>query len=181
MTDINICQISLLNPGNASSQDIWNLDRKTFKEFYLETIDLKIDRKLPDSSYGLKIQSREETEFLKSGMIAIFSRKFSAKPALHQTIYLGIKDRSPQIVALVKSDSLEPEEVAKNESGSSLKKTRKSFMTPTPLHIPESTLSPIPFSSHQMLIYKNYPSSRTNTIPLEQVFWWHPLVFISNP
>ena len=62
---------------------------------------------------------------------------------------LGLEGKEPLICKVIKSDA---------QAGSSnlrAKNRRKSFMTPTPLHIPKSRVSPIPDSSHEMIYLKD--------------------------
>jgi hypothetical protein len=56
-------------------------------------------------------------------------------------------------------------------------------MTPTPLHIPESRVSPIPDSAHEMIYLKGLSENETlKVVPLRDVVWMHPLIaVVENP
>ena len=56
-------------------------------------------------------------------------------------------------------------------------------MTPTPLHIPESQVSPIPDSAHEMIYLKRFNENENlQVIPLRDVVWMHPLIAVmQNP
>ena len=52
-------------------------------------------------------------------------------------------------------------------------------MTPTPLHIPESRVSPIPDSAHERIYLKSLEESASlMVLPLEDVIWMHPLILV---
>ncbi len=52
-------------------------------------------------------------------------------------------------------------------------------MTPTPLHIPESQVSPIPDSAHEMIYLKGLNEDEAlKVIPLRDVVWMHPLITV---
>ena len=56
-------------------------------------------------------------------------------------------------------------------------------MTPTPLHIPESRVSPIPDSAHEMIYLKGLNENEAlKVVPLREVVWMHPLIAVmENP
>jgi len=61
-------------------------------------------------------------------------------------------------------------------------RVRKSFMTPTPLHVPGSRVSPIPRSAHDMLFH--LPLSGRGpvaVVPPSRVLFLHPLVAVVPP
>jgi hypothetical protein len=68
-------------------------------------------------------------------------------------------------------------------ASSRVKNRRKSFMTPTPLHIPESRVSPIPDSAHEMIYLKGLNENEAlKVVPLRDVVWMHPLISVmENP
>jgi len=56
-------------------------------------------------------------------------------------------------------------------------------MTPTPLHIPDSQVSPIPDSAHEMIYLKGLNEHEgLRVVPLREVVWMHPLIIVmQNP
>jgi hypothetical protein len=97
--------------------------------------------------------------------------------ALNDIYALGIAGQVPCVCKVIKSDA------ETGASGSSAKSRRKSFMTPTPLHIPESKVSPIPDFTHEMIYLKSLNDKEAlKVVPLQDVMWMHPLVsVVENP
>ena len=101
--------------------------------------------------------------------------------ALKDIYALGIKGQEPLICKVIKSDaqSHSSSEGESALSASRAKNHRKSFMTPTPLHIPESRVSPIPDSTHEMIYLKGLRNNEAvKVIPLQDVVWTYPLIAV---
>ena len=97
--------------------------------------------------------------------VAIFSK--SDWPAQDNIFFVGLKRKPPFIGKLLKNES----EVEGLE--------RKTFMTPTPLHVPESKTSPIADSLHHNLIFKGLSEPQgTRFIQESNMCWRHPLIYI---
>ena len=97
--------------------------------------------------------------------IVIFSK--SDFPAQDNIFLVGLKSKSPFIGKLLKNES-------KIEG-----QGRKTFMTPTPLHVPESKTSPIADSLHHNLIFKGLSEPQgTRFIQESNICWRHPLICV---
>ncbi len=63
----------------------------------------------------------------------------------------------------------------------SLRNRRKVFMVPTPLHIPDSQVSPIAESLHHVLLFKDLQySGELRLIPAGKIIWKHPLIYVEH-
>ncbi len=61
-------------------------------------------------------------------------------------------------------------------------RVRKSFMTPTPLHVPGSRISPIPRSAHDMLFHVPLTGQGpVAVVPPSRVLFLHPLMAVIPP
>lgn len=122
-------------------------------------------RELPNFSYGIEVKDPSMVTYFGRNTIAIFSN--SDFPAQDNIFLVGLKSKPPFIGKLLKNES------EKEGEG------RKTFMTPTPLHIPESKTSPIADSLHHNLIFKALSQPQgTRFIQQSNICWRHPLVFI---
>ena len=107
--------------------------------------------------------------------------------ALNDVYALGLAGQEPLICKVIKNDAQSGvsghDESSQNSSSPRAKKRRKSFMTPTPLHIPESQVSPIPDSSHEMIYLKGFSKDDAlRVVPLRDVVWLYPLISVmENP
>ena len=122
-------------------------------------------RKLPNFSYGIEIKDSSMSTYFGRNTVAIFSK--SDLPAQDNIFFVGLKRKPPFIGKLLKNES----EVEGLQ--------RKTFMTPTPLHVPESKTSPIADSLHHNLIFKALSQPQgTRFIQQSNICWRHPLVFV---
>jgi hypothetical protein len=122
---------------------------------------------LPDFSYGVEIKYSSMSTYFGVNTIAIFSK--SDSPAQENVFLVGLKNKPPFIGKLLKDES--------ETEGQG----RKTFMTPTPLHIPESKTSPIADSLHQTLIFKVLSKPQgTRFIQQLNISWRHPLIFVQK-
>ncbi|NIP99913.1 MAG: hypothetical protein GWN10_04640, partial [Nitrospinaceae bacterium] len=77
--------------------------------------------------------------------LAVFGPAGSQK-ALHGVYLLGVEGDRPMVRKVVKKDADSPGEKDRSSPASlsaRVNARRKSFMTPTPLHMPDSRVSPI--------------------------------------
>ena len=130
-------------------------------------VELAVGRALPEECYALDIVKKS----VKGGTaLGIFGPGPDLK-AQDQIYAVGLAGREPLICTLVKDES-QPGSARGNPR-------RKSFMTPTPLHIPESRVSPIPDSAHQRIYLKPLGDNASLIVlPLESVIWMHPLILV---
>ena len=122
-------------------------------------------RELPNFSYGIEVKDPSMVTYFGRNTIAIFSK--SDFPAQDNIFLVGLKSKSPFIGKLLKNESeIEGE-------------GRKTFMTPTPLHVPESKTSPIAASLHHTLIFKGLAEPQgTRFIQESNICWRHPLICV---
>ena len=103
--------------------------------------------------------------------------------AMKDIYALGLKGQEPLVCKVIKNDaqpgSFNQGGSPQAKSTSRSKHRRKSFMTPTPLHIPESQVSPIPDSTHEMIYLKSLGKNEAvKVVPLQDVVWMHPLITV---
>ncbi len=136
------------------------------------------DHELTEECYGVEIEDESMDPVLKTGMVVVFSQK--ARTPAHMNIYsIGRRGNGPLVRKMVKNEipGTEKTEV----SGENLRPKRKSFMTPTPLHIPGSRVSPIAESTHQTVFFKSLRNpEKLILVPRGNLLWLHPLVLILN-
>ncbi len=152
----------------------------------ISEVEISLSQVLPEPCYALEISDivKESVEPGKS--LGIFGPgKDSA--ALNDIYVLGLTGREPLICKVIKNDARSGSsnlgEPSQTISSSRVKNRRKSFMTPTPLHIPESQVSPIPDSAHEMIYLKGFNENEAlKVVPLRDVVWMHPLISVmKNP
>ena len=134
---------------------------------YRSEVEIAVIQALPKACYALDI-------IKKPGEGATALGIFGPGPDLkaQDEVYaVGLAGREPFICTLVKDES--QADFARGNP------RRKSFMTPTPLHIPDSQVSPIPDSAHERIYLKPFEENASlMVLPLEKVIWMHPLILI---
>lgn len=129
-------------------------------------IKILVPKQLPNLSYGIDIKDSPLSSYFGLNAIAIFSKENS--PARDNIFFVGLKSKPPFVGKLLKNEF---------EEGQG----RKTFMTPTPLHIPESKTSPIADSLHYNLIFKVLSDpTGTRFIQESSIVWKHPLIFVEK-
>jgi len=119
---------------------------------------------LPEFCYGIEIK---DSSYFGLNAVAIFTK--SDFPAQDNMFFVGLKRKSPFVGKLLKNES--------DTEGQG----RKTFMTPTPLHIPESKTSPIADSLHHTLIFKVLSKPQgTRFVQQSNIEWKHPLIFVQK-
>jgi hypothetical protein len=137
------------------------------------------DHVLGEECYGVEIEDESMAPALKTGWVAIFSQTTDA-PALMNIYSIGSKGESPLVRTVVKNEI--PGSGKNNPSPESIRPKRKSFMTPTPLHIPGSRVSPIAESTHQTIFLKSLKNpDKLTLVPGGNLLWMHPLGEILKP
>ena len=122
---------------------------------------------LPNFSYGVEIKDSSMSTYFGLNTVAIFSK--SDLPAQDNIFLVGLKSKPPFVGKLLKNES--------DSEGQG----RKTFMTPTPLHIPESKTSPIADSLHQTLIFKVLSKPQgTRFVQHLNISWRHSLIFVQK-
>ena len=145
-------------PGHEWEENIFN--NKNY-------IKILTPMELPDFSYGVEMKNSSMSTYFGVNTIAIFSK--SDSPAQENVFLVGLKNKPPFIGKLLKDES--------ETEGQG----RKTFMTPTPLHIPGSKTSPIADSLHQTLIFKVLSNPQgTRFVQQSNMRWSHPLIVVQN-
>ena len=145
-------------PGHEWEEKIFN--RKNY-------IKILVSIELPDYSYGIDIKDSSLSYYFGMNTIAIFSKEKS--PAKDNVFLVGLKTKPPFIGKLLKDESFVEGQ------------GRKTFMTPTPLHIPESKTSPIADSLHHNLIFKVFSDPPgTRFVQQSSIVWKHPLILVQK-
>lgn len=130
-----------------------------------------VPQMVPTPCFVLELPDKIEKSVEPGKKMGIFGPEGDAS-SLNDIYLLGVRGRPAGLCRLVKRDS---------PSGTTNRgnRPRKSFMTPTPLHIPESRVSPIPESSHEMIYIREFSGDESvKVIPLREVVWMHPLIHV---
>lgn len=152
----------------------------------ISEVEISVPQGLPEQCYALEIPNIVKESVKPEDLLGIFGPGRDSA-ALNDIYALGLVGREPLICKVIKNDgrsgSSHQGEPSQISSSSRMKNRRKSFMTPTPLHIPESRVSPIPDSAHEMIYLKGLGENETlKVIPLRDVVWMHPLIaVVENP
>jgi len=131
---------------------------------------------LVEGCYGVKVEDESMTPVLEEDMVAVFSQTENM-PALMNIYSIGRKCEVPLVRKVVKNEI--PIAGEEDVSPAGRRPRRKSFMTPTPLHIPDSLVSPIADSTHQTIFLKSLANpQKLVLVPKGNLLWMHPLVLI---
>jgi hypothetical protein len=175
ITETNIVSIPLINFSAPIPR--WPLEKNDPEWNSFPTICVK-GHELPEGCYGVEIEDESMTPVLKTSMTAVFSQNVRA-PALKSIYSIGLKGEDPVVRKVVKNEI--PATEKNDVPQKTLRSKRKSFMTPTPLHIPGSLVSPIPESTHETIFLKSLANPETLTlVPSKNLLWMHPLVLVLN-
>ena len=165
--------------------DLESLDEPLEGLELVSSVDVFPDRELPDSCYALKWEDDSLAPVLNRGQVGVFSKTADILPAIENIFMVQVKGERPIVRKVVRDDSFRKEDDALRDAGGTpkhLRERRKSFMTPTPLHLPESRVSPIPESAHEMVYLKSMENNAPMLVmPVRKILWIHPLVFIPEP
>jgi hypothetical protein len=149
-------------------------------------IEIPVSQDLPEQCYALEVSDFFGKSENAANSLGIFS-SMQGVVALNDMYAMGLEGREPLVYKLIKTDASSgpsrPGDTSLAISSSRMRGRRKSFMTPTPLHIPESQVSPIPDSAHEMVYLKSLSEKGILKVaPLREVVWMHPLiVVVQNP
>jgi len=149
-------------------------------------VEIPVSQDLPEHCYALEMPDIVRESEGAVDLVGIFS--FGQGVIARNDMYaVGLEGREPFVCKVIKTDApsvaLSPGETSQPVPSSRTRGRRKSFMTPTPLHIPESQVSPIPDSAHEMIYLKGLNETESlKVVPLREVVWMHPLiVVVQNP
>lgn len=125
--------------------------------------------KLPDLCYGVRIEGDWDTHILPLGCLAVFSK--TEGDALEDIYAVEAQGELPFMGKWIQKKT--------SEGGSGTE--RKVFMVPTPMHVPDSRISPIAPSLHNVLLFKDLANSgKLRLIPVGKLLWKHRLVYVQK-
>ncbi len=173
MTEDKIVSIPLMKFSTTAPPWPWEESGAPWASFL--TISVK-GQEHAEGCYGVEMEDDSMSPLLKPGMVAIFSQSDSA-PAFKNIYSIGRKGDVPLVRKVVKNEIPASEKNA--VSPESLRPKRKSFMAPTPLHIPGSLVSPIAESTHETIYLKGLvEQDQMILVPKGNLLWMHPLVLV---
>ena len=148
-------------------QERWEPGREWEEKIFSNKnyIKISLPSEQTDLYYGIDTKDSSMSSYFGENTIAIFSK--SDSPAQDNVFLVGLKRKPPFVGKLLKNES------------EGQRQGRKTFMTPTPLHVPESKTSPVADSLHHTLIFKVYSKPPgTRFIQQTNISWKHPLIFV---
>jgi hypothetical protein len=155
----------------SSSRERWEPDTEKEESFFLSDKYTRISpsMELPDLCYGLRIEGIFEASILPLGCLAVFSK--TEGNALENIYAVKVQGEYPFLGKWIQ----------KTISEGGADRERKVFMVPTPMHVPESRVSPISPSLHHFLLFKDFANvGKLRLIPSSKVLWKHRLVYVQE-
>jgi hypothetical protein len=155
----------------SSGQERWDLGTEKRKKniIFKNYTRISPPMELPDLCYGVRIEGACDTPFLPLGCLAVFSK--SEGTALGSIYAVEVQGEFPFVGKWMQKETSE------GVTGSRL----KVFMVPTPMHVPDSRISPIAPSLHHVLLFKDFSSpGKLRLLPANKVLWTHRLVYVQN-
>lgn len=152
----------------------------------ISEVEITVSRGLTEACYALELPDILGKPAHSGESLGIFEPRKDVV-ALNDVYALGLTEQEPFVRKVIKNDaqsnSSDQDESSQSLAPSRAKNRRKSFMTPTPLHIPESKVSPIPDSAHEMIYLRSLNDNEPlKVVPLQDVVWMHPLIeVVENP
>jgi hypothetical protein len=141
-------------------------------EFFFQSdnyIRISPPMELSGDCYGVSIECVGPAPLLPSGSLAVFSK--TEGTALQNIYAVGVQAKGPFVGKLMQKES--------REAGANSR--RKVFMVPTPMHLPDSKVSPISQSLHHVLLFKDLADpEKLRLIPASKILWKHPLVYVQK-
>ena len=150
----------------------------------ISEVEISISQVLPEHCYALEVRDIAK-EFKMSGKpLGIFGPVRDFK-ALNDIYNLGWVGSEPRVCKVVKDESRSGSARGGKTptSSSRVNSRRQCVLTPTPLPLPDSRVSPIPDSAHEMIYLKDiHEGESLKVVPWRDVVWMHPLIrVIENP
>ena len=167
----NESNISIPLISFSSGRERWEPDTEKGENIFLSKNYTRISppMELPDLCYGVRIEGVSETSILPLGCLAVFSK--TQGDALENTYAVKVKGEYPFLGKWIQ----------KTTSEGSADRERKVFMVPTPMHVPESRVSPISPSLHHFLLFKDFANvGKLRLIPSVKVLWKDRLVYVQK-
>ncbi|QPJ62966.1 MAG: hypothetical protein G3M70_14215 [Candidatus Nitronauta litoralis] len=131
-----------------------------------------VDSPIPEDCFAISPQDiSNKLPFYGQG-VPVFAKQFETCEPVDQIFLLRFSPEIPHFCRMVRSEQ-------KAGAGEVFRSTRrKSFMTPTPLHIPTSKVSPIPDYTHSFFYLKLYDRENLEVVSTSQSNRLLPLVKI---
>jgi hypothetical protein len=167
----NDSKISIPLVSFSSSRERWEPGDERGEKIFLSNSYTRISppMELPDSCYGVKIEGACDSLFLPPGCLAVFSK--TGATALENIYAVGVQEEFPFLGKWMQKETSE----------GSASSRRKVFMVPTPMHVPDSRVSPIAPSLHQAFLFKDFANpGKLRVIPVSKILWKHPLVYVQK-
>ena len=167
----NESKISIPLISFSSGRERWGPDTEKGEKIFLYNSYTRISPpiKLPDLCYGVRIEGVWDTHIFPLGCLAVFSKTEGV--ALEDVYAVEVQDELPFLGKWIQKKNLG------RDTGSE----RKMFMVPTPMHIPDSRISPIAHSLHHVLLFKDFANSgKLRLLPVGKVLWKHRLVYVQK-
>ncbi len=133
---------------------------------------LKVDASIPEACFALESTDIGENSPIPAKGIGVFAGGFGEFDAVDQVFLLRCPPENPRLCRMVRSE----QQVGAGEVFRASR--RKSFMTPTPLHIPTSKVSPIPDYTHSVFYLKLYGQEKLEVVSTNQSARLLPLVSV---
>jgi hypothetical protein len=153
----------------SSGQERWELGTEMGENIFISNNYTRISppMELPGFCYGVRIEGACDSPVLPLGCLAIFSK--SEGTAFGNIYAVEVQGEFPFIGKWMQKDTSEED------------KRRKVFMVPTPMHVPDSQVSPIAPSIHHVLLFKDFASpGQLRLVPANKVLWTHRLVYVQK-
>jgi hypothetical protein len=176
----NFIEIPLLKLSSMDGEGLSEFNDDWIKGNSTQRIQVAAELDSVTGCYGVLIESDEMDPVLPAEMVALFNPR--ADKARENIFLFGIRGQVPLIRKVLKKDGSKDEGRARFTGEQTPRPVRKSFMTPTPLHIPGARVSPIDDKTHEMILIKSLEaSSQVQVVPTAKLLWMHPLVGVVNP
>ncbi len=131
---------------------------------------VSVDSPIPDACFAIFSQDIGQSLPFYGQGVPVFARKIENLDAIDQIFLLRFHQEAPQFCRMVRSEQ-------KAGAGEVFRASRrKSFMTPTPLHIPTSKVSPIPDYTHSFFYLKLFDKESLEVVSTDQSERLLPLV-----
>ena len=139
-------------------------------------VSLQVMGDLPEPGYAVRAEAFGAPSAAPPGSLLIFGFLEDGTPDKASLFLIGRRSADPVLRHIVRRESDEGEAAGRLPLAARATR-RKSFMTPTPLHIPGSRVSPIPGYTHASL-YLRPPGEGgpLEVLLMREVLWVHPMI-----
>ncbi len=146
-------------------------------------VQLPVKKEINDTCYGVLVENEDYLPILRLQDTGVFCPMNSLE-AIEKVYTIGFRDDSIKILKILNIQANKNQIAKKSNSkgaGGRLYSTRKSFLTPTPLHIPGSRVKPLKEPENDNFMVKGLNrDSKLEWVSKSEVLWFHPLVHIER-